>query len=99
MLLPSSLPSPSAPWYIPPLRLSEQVSALGAILGDVCKSVSPLTFGGPGIQTVAMQCEAWTRNGFLASCSNGVQEESLNDHLRLQRLPFLPIASKNFALF
>ena len=35
--------------------------------------------------------------GFLGSCSNGLQEESLNDRLRLQRLPFLPIASKNFA--
>ena len=26
-----------------------------------------------------------------------MQEESLNDHLRLQRLPLLPIAGKNFA--
>ena len=50
-----------------------------------------------GIQIVAMHCAAQTRRGFLGSCLNGVQEESLNNHLRLQRLPFLPIAGKNFA--
>ena len=44
-----------------------------------------------------MHCAAQTRRGFLGSCLNGVQEESLNNHLRLQRLPFLPIAGKNFA--